>query len=288
MKKLKQILCGLLAVVIACTMIACDEDEGTKEKAGDPDCEHVWNAWEITEAATCSSKGKQTRECKECGRIETEKIPESKTAHTYINGICVDCDTELKPSEGLKFYLLDDEESYGVGGIGTCEDEVIVIPDTYNGMPVIYISSRCFEECENIVSVIIPDSVTEIGEKAFEDCSSLEKVVLPKGITCLDSRVFGGCTSLRRVEIPDGVIELETGAFGGCINLRTVDMPASVEWIDTYAFGECEKITINYAGTVAMWEEVGKPDGSGFASAWFRDTELITIHCTDGDIVIED
>ena len=65
---------------------------------------------------------------------------------------------------------------YIVTGIGTCTDTEIVIPDMYNGLPVVEIDDWAFCYCDSLTSVVIPDSVTEIGAWAFNGCSNLTEI----------------------------------------------------------------------------------------------------------------
>ena len=71
------------------------------------------------------------------------------------------------PSEGLEYGINNDGQSYEVTGIGECEDTALVIPQTYNGLPVTSIGACAFENCTGLISVTIPDSVTSIGRYAF-------------------------------------------------------------------------------------------------------------------------
>lgn len=68
--------------------------------------------------------------------------------------------------------------------------------------------------------VVIPDSVTTIGDCAFYDCSSLESITLPESVTSIGSLAFEGCSSLAGITIPQGVTEIGSRAFSGCTNLK--------------------------------------------------------------------
>ena len=68
---------------------------------------------------------------------------------------------------GLEYELSDDGTAYTVVGVGSTGDTNIVIPATYNGLPVTSIGSGAFSGCRSLTSVTIPDSVTSIGEYAF-------------------------------------------------------------------------------------------------------------------------
>ena len=81
--------------------------------------------------------------------------------------------TNKKYSEGLEFALNSDKQSYYVKGLGTCTDADIIIPNTYEGLPVTSIGDWAFDSCDSLTSVVIPDSVTSIGEYAFLYCSKL-------------------------------------------------------------------------------------------------------------------
>ncbi len=74
----------------------------------------------------------------------------------------------------------------------------------------------------NLKHIIIPDSVTEIGEGAFCNCTELEELVLPDSIIRIDDSAFRGCSSLKRFVIPDSVIEYGWGMLSGCNNVTVV------------------------------------------------------------------
>ena len=96
-----------------------------------------------------------------------------------------------------------DTQSYHVVGIGTCTDTDIVIPSSYNGLPVTGISGLAFRMCKNLTSVTIPDTVVSIGVDAFYGCENLTSIVIPDSVTFISSGTFAGCT--RAFEIENGV-----------------------------------------------------------------------------------
>ncbi len=150
-----------------------------------------------------------------CGK----KIEEGK--HTYTNGQCV-CGLKLS-TEGLEYTLSYDGTYYSVTGIGTATDTDIVIPSTYNNLPVTEIGYEAFSDCSSLTSVDIPDSVTSIGEWAFGYCSSLTSVVIPDSVTLIGSYAFHYCSSLTSVVIPDSVTTIgDYSAFGHCSSLTSI------------------------------------------------------------------
>ena len=65
-------------------------------------------------------------------------------------------------------------------------------------------------------SLVIPDSVTSIGDWAFYYCDALRSVVLPDSVTSIGIGAFIGCKSLKSLEIPDSVTSIGFGAFSYC------------------------------------------------------------------------
>ncbi len=113
----------------------------------------------------------------------------------------------------------------------------VVVPQ---GITDIY--SIAFGGC-GVKSVIIPDSVTVIGEYAFWDCSSLKSVIIPNSLKSINEGTFCGCSSLTSVNIPDSVTSIGCNAFKGCSSLTSIIIPNSVTVIRGDAFSECRKLT---------------------------------------------
>lgn len=64
-------------------------------------------------------------------------------------------------------YKFDEEQGGVVITKYTGEAENVIIPAILDGKPVVKIDEEAFCECRHIVSVKIPESVTDIGEGAF-------------------------------------------------------------------------------------------------------------------------
>ena len=90
-----------------------------------------------------------------------------------------------------------------------------------------------------VISYIIPDSVTSIGDRAFSGCSFLFGIVIPNSVTSIGDRTFCGCSFLTEVDIPDSVTSIGNGAFYDCNSLRSVVIPDSVTSIGERAFEDC-------------------------------------------------
>lgn len=108
--------------------------------------------------------------------------------------------------------------------------------------PVTAIGQEAFYECENLVSVTIPNSVTSIGLAAFASCSGLKSVSLSNSLKIIGKYAFSNCKSLRTITIPTSVTTIEDCAFEGCSNLTTASVPKTVKTIGIDVFNQCPKL----------------------------------------------
>jgi len=130
--------------------------------------------------------------------------------------------------------------------IGSQRD--VTIPSEIGGIPVRFIGENAFEY-SFLTSVIIPDSVTRIGDYAFYYCSFLKSIDIPEGVTYIGEYAFMGCASLTHITIPEGVTRIGTFAFFACNSLTSVTIPASVTSIGRGAFDYCFKMkTLQFKG----------------------------------------
>ena len=122
----------------------------------------------------------------------------------------------------------------------------LIIPDS-----VTSIGNETFNGCDDLKTVNIPDSVTSIGKMAFQGCG-LESITIPGSVKEIDNDAFRACDSLETVTILDGVTDIGDSMFCNCESLKNVTIPDSVTSIGDAAFFNCrslENITIHNSVT---------------------------------------
>ena len=170
-------------------------------------------------------------------------------AHRFEDGVCEQCGEDYKPSEGLAYEQVNigDEENpemvYYVSGIGECKDTQIIIPATYEGLPVLGISPRAFLTLKTLTYVRLPEGATSIGEWAFQGCSQLRRVEIPSTVNHIGREAFDGCLRLTEVLIPEGVSVIYESTFCDCVRLTTVTLPSTLKEIKDHAFEGCRSLT---------------------------------------------
>lgn len=176
-----------------------------------------------------------------CSGLKTIEIPASVTSFgedmftgcTSLNELVID---ESNPdyaavdgilySKDLKTLIL-----YMPGREGT----VFEIPSN-----VERIEAYAFYCNEGLKSIIIPETVKEIGEYAFAN-AKITSITLPSSIGTVPARAFYNCASLKEINLGTGIEEIGDYAFYG-IGIEEYTIPEHITKMGKYAFGKCEKL----------------------------------------------
>lgn len=183
-------------------------------------------------------------------------------------------------SEKLTFTLSGDGTYYLVGAKDTSIKGEIVVPGTYDGLPVRQVNSYGFKDCKDITKITLPEGIERLGKESFMD-SGLTEIFLPSTLKFIANHTFNGCTELKNIDIPTSVTHIGDSVFsfsgiekliipdsviyrdirnvggktpfdaqwlaGSCPSLKEVVLPSNMTSIGDDAFGWCEsleKITI--------------------------------------------
>ena len=203
--------------------------------------------------ATCTETGlTQGSHCSECNKVLVKQEEIAKLEHNYQDYVCIDCDFHYY-TEGLEFKLSDDGHGYILSEYNGTDTNVI-IPSVYEGKPVISIRDMVFNSHYNsLESVIIPDSVTSIGDFTFAACSLLTSITIPDSVTSIGIQAFSYCTSLESVIIGNGVTSIGDYAFEGCSSLTSITITASVTSIGYFSFKGCSSLEKAIISTTSIW-----------------------------------
>ena len=181
----------------------------------------------------------------DCSGLTSITIPDSVTnignfafsGCTGLKGVYI---TDLAKWCAIKFGSYDANPLYYTHNLYLNGQLVtdLVIPNS-----VTSIGEYAFSGCSGLTSVTISDSVTSIGEHAFSGCSGLTSITIPNSVTSIGDRVFYGCSRLTSVTIPDSVTSIGDYAFEGCSGLTSVTIPDRVTSISRGAFYKCTGLT---------------------------------------------
>lgn len=127
------------------------------------------------------------------------------------------------------------------------------------GIPVRGILRRAFSSCTSLQTLILPDSISYIGQEAFSNCSNLASIQTTANDGSnpatgylaaeeIEYRAFYGCTSLTGLTLGEkrqgttGVQTVQNEAFMNCSNLNSLEIGRTVSWIEGGAFANCQSL----------------------------------------------
>ena len=98
----------------------------------------------------------------------------------------------------------------------------MVIPEEINGMPVTGLSHAFATGNQNAERIVIPESITFIGNRAFERCFHLRTIVFPRSLDTFDNGWLRGCLKLEELYLPGCIEQLKLGIFDVCMPKKLV------------------------------------------------------------------
>ena len=110
---------------------------------------------------------------------------------------------------------------------------------------------------DDVLTVIIEDTVTSIGGDAFLSCNSLVSVVIPDSVTSIEEYAFAACEKLENITIGSGVKEIHTMAFTRSGSLKAIDVDA-----ENLYYSSHNGDLYNKDKSVICYYSVGKNDSS--------------------------
>ena len=180
-----------------------------------------------------------------------------KTAFLYQADDFATCGGGGTRTECFSFELIESGTAYAVTGLSLHSAKDIVIPAAYNGLPVTQIKARAFFAQEHLTTVVMPNTITVVGDSAFARCNHLTALEFSNNLEKLAESVFEGCSSLKSVRLPDGFTFMMGYVFYLCSGLQRVIIPKSISGIGYKSFEGCNSLReVFYKGTEDDWRGI--------------------------------
>lgn len=235
--------------------------KGTLYEIDSPDCQqeaqYRWVDMDISTDWICDGTTKYYKQKKQVsndeGRTWEDVTPPEYQKGAVYQTKSVECG--YAPT-GFKYY---GTTSGGAVYSAECDSSMAIERyEVYSGVKTLEIGN-CVEilmNCaflgfSNLTSVIIPDSVTQIGYATFSECVNLKRVNsdvdgvcnIPSSVTGIGNAAFDRCYGFTSVIIPDSVIGWGSGAFSNCVNITSCTVGNGISRIVSFAFDGCTKLS---------------------------------------------
>ena len=122
----------------------------------------------------------------------------------------------------------------------------VILPDSITS-----IGNSAFYECA-LSAVDLPDNLVTIGNTVFARCGALTEIVIPENVTTVGSQVFSGCSALKKVEFGKSVKSVGAFVFDGCSKLERVIFTGDAIGLPSAIFSGL-KLTVNYPKNNETW-----------------------------------
>ena len=135
-----------------------------------------------------------------------------------VKSICVN-NWDTNGDEELSYY--EAANVTDISGIFTSNDEITSFNELQYFTGLTEINANAFEDCTNLASVTLPESITSIENWAFSGCESLTGILIPEGVTNIIVGAFY-YSGLESIVIPASVTQIGSEAFSYCTNLQSI------------------------------------------------------------------
>ncbi len=107
---------------------------------------------------------------------------------------------------------------------------------------------KMFKNCSNLLEIVLPEGLRNIGESSFENCTALSTIDIPASVSFFGIKAFRNCVALTEVQGLANVVAVEIPdfMFENCVSLKEINIPSNTALIGSRAFNSCsafEKIT---------------------------------------------
>ena len=104
------------------------------------------------------------------------------------------------------------------------------------------ISYGAFYNCSQLNTVLLPESISQIGDCAFYNCSGLTNISIPSTVTTIGKDAFNGCDKIQYIQISDNVTSLGENAFKGCVSLIQIEFGKNISNMSAWDFASYTKL----------------------------------------------
>lgn len=205
-----------------------------------------------------------------CGGNDQAKEIDYAEGLTPSKGLAFKLNSEIEGGFSFGKYVEGEEDYYVCTGVGTCEDEYIVVPSTYEGKPVKALGDQAFtsKSAPKMKGITLPNSVQAIGSLCFRNWDGSYEYIHANGIRGYGDGSVTATLEDTFVASQKTVYIASMAFFHGKEGASTkVWLPKTVQTIDASVFLDTSYKKVLFEGSEEDWKKItfsaGEFDGEG-------------------------
>lgn len=171
-----------------------------------------------------------TNERRYVDKLMASLPPETMRRLRVVDGVVTRCE-----DNGRSIEVPEGVREIGPGAFKEClQLQSVVLPSTLTRL-----GDEAFRGCSGLRSIRLGADVGYVGHSAFRDCVRLESVTVESPSTVFAGRAFENCAALTTVSLPDDCEEIFEASFNSCGRLVEAPMPGALRVVGDSAFADC-------------------------------------------------
>ena len=159
----------------------------------------------------------------------------------------------LNPENITEYYVPDGITAIVTEDIQNCVNLVTIhLPDSIE-----FIESDAFTFCKkiskldckpkwfhkfNIFEIVIPKQITHITKGTYDKWNTVSRIIIEGNDTIIDAEAFEECASLKEIELKGKIKEVKDNAFLNCQSLEKLIVENPIKKINIEAFKGCRNL----------------------------------------------
>lgn len=217
MKKISYIALGI--VLAGSLMSGCGEKDNGNTESSQADAGEIATTVESSQADV------------------EEIVTTTESQDTSADGITLETVLNHEATDESAFQYAERENGIEIQGC-TSQDEIIVVPETINGVKVTSVDDCAFEDIKSTVrGLYLSNNIETVDTYSLCNFEKLEVLILGESMSDIPRACIVNCPSLQYIKFMCPEIKnMEFGSVNGCEALKCIYFAGDVENIENNAF----------------------------------------------------
>ena len=201
------------------------------------------------------------------GAINLTEVKLTQYSISLEEGTFANCDNLERVYLPNNFSIIGDYAFYNCKNLKFVGTNALDSNITKSVLPtgLYQLGAGAFQKCNSLVEVDFTATKNNLilGNAAFSSCENLESVLLPNTVKAIPESFLNSCPRITSIDLADNIESVGANAFINCVNLSKVILRNPKITVGRYSFAKCPML--NTAGLIGTTDSTGLPVDLEFA-----------------------